>query len=54
MDFFVTRREKADLIQVYKIINKTDKIDEASLFRRMARAENNETITRQMEGLDMT
>lgn len=47
LDTLAIRREKADLIQVYKILNKIDKVEEKDLFRRAADTGTNDRVTRQ-------
>ena len=47
LDTLEIRREKADLIQVYKILNKIDKVEEKDLFRRAADTGTNDRVTRQ-------
>ncbi len=47
LDTLVVRRERADLIQVYKILNGLDQVDEKTLFTRVDSREENSRVTRQ-------
>ncbi len=48
LETLAVRREKADLIQVFKIVNKIDRVEEGTFFERMTGSGNNERTTRQM------
>ncbi len=40
LDTLVVRRDRADLIQVYKIMNGLDQVEETALFKRLSGTEN--------------
>ena len=46
LDLLSVRTERADLIQVYKIMNGLDKVDEEKIFKRMPSTENGHRVTR--------